>query len=159
MTIRRRPGLKAIAAIVALVLFGLTMASLVIVIDTANQQVAMLGGCPSTLFPVEPGSRLHQYAVITAWPSASGCWQTYDQPSSATAAEVFAYYEDPSHTDGWTVQEEYAQTQYAAFINARDSTIHVDVEVSTLRTLLVAGAPYVRLDISICRCDPRTMAQ
>ncbi len=117
-----------------------------------------MGGCPTTAFPVRPGSQLNQYSEITVG-TTTGCWATYEQPSSVSEDEAFAYYMDASNTPGWTRREAYSDTHFAAFTNSRDSQIQANVAISTLRTFLVAGPVTVRLAISICRCDPQSMAQ
>ena len=150
--------LIAAAAGAGLLLSGLTAAGIVVLGVIADRQVAAIGGCPSNLFPIAPGSRQREYSEITV-NATTGCWETYDEPSTATPAEVFGYYQEPSHTAGWTLNEEYADTGYAAFTNTLDPTIRVDVGVSALPALLIAGPRRVQLAISICRCDPRTMAQ
>jgi hypothetical protein len=148
----------AIAAAIAVLLCAAEIAGIIALNIATSRSVATLGGCPSNAFPIRPGSHLHQYSDITVG-TTTGCWATYDQPGSASEDGVFEYYVDPSNTDGWTLQEAYSNTGFAAFRNSRDPQIQANIGISTVRTFLVAGPAAVRLDISICRCDPQSMAQ
>jgi hypothetical protein len=124
----------------------------------SSRSVATVGGCPSNAFPIRPGSALDQYSAITVG-GTTGCWTTYHEPKSASEQEVFGYYMDPSNTRGWTVLEAYDSTHFAAFRNSNDPQIQAEVDVTTFQTFFVAGPSTVTLAISVCRCDPRTMAQ
>jgi hypothetical protein len=148
----------AIAASIAVLLCGAEIAGIIALNRVTSRSVASIGGCPSNAFPIRPGSQIHEFSDITVG-KTTGCWATYDQPSSASENDVFAYYLDPSNTAGWTRQEAYSNTGFAAFTNNRDSQIQANIGISTFRSFLVAGPATVRLDIGICRCDPLSMAQ
>ena len=154
---RRRVWLTAAIAAAA-VLSTAEIVGIVALNIVTSQSVATVGGCPSTAFPIRPGSELHQSSEITVG-TATGCWATYDQSSSASEEEVFSYYLDPSNMPGWTLHEAYPNTRFAAFSNNKDPQIRADVGISTFRTLFVAGPSTVSLAISVCRCDPESMAQ
>ena len=153
---RRRA--KAAIAVIASLVWLATIAGMVALNSASDASVATLGGCPSKALHLPPGSKLHQFSVISVGTTA-GCWASYDQPESASENDVFNYFLDPTHMPGWDLQEAYASTHYAAFRNDLDSQVQADVEVTTLRAFFVAGPSAIRLDVSVCRCDPRTMAQ
>lgn len=148
----------AIAASVAVLLCAAEIAGIIALNRFTSRSVASIGGCPSNAFPIRPGSQIHEFSEITVG-TTTGCWATYDQPSSTSEADVFAYYVDPSNTAGWMIREAYSNTGFAAFTNSGDSQIQANIGISTLRAFLVTGPAILRLDISICRCDPRSMAQ
>jgi len=148
----------AIAGSIAVLLCAAEIAGIIALNRFTSRSVASIGGCPSNAFPIRPGSEIHEFSDITVG-TTTGCWATYDQPSSTSEADVFAYYLDPSNTAGWTRQEAYSNTGFAAFTNNNDPQIQANIGISTFRTFLVAGPATVRLAVSICRCDPRSMAQ
>ena len=155
----RRPPLRVwLPATIALLLCAAEILGVTALSIATERSVAAVGGCPSTAFPVRPGSHLDQYSEITVG-TTTGCWATFEQPSSVSEDEAFGYYMNASNTPGWTRHEAYSDTHFAAFTNSRDSQIQANVAISTLRTFLVAGPVTVRLAISICRCDPQSMAQ
>jgi hypothetical protein len=149
---------KALAAAAALLLWAAGIAGIATLSIASSRSVATVGGCPTKVFPIRPGSELDQYAEITVG-AATGCWATYDQPGSTSEEEVFRFYVDPSNTPGWTLQEAYDNTRYAAFRNSKDPEVQAEINVWSFRAFFVAGPSTTRLDISVCRCDPRTMAQ
>jgi hypothetical protein len=156
---RRRLWLPpAIAAAIAVLLCAAEIAGIIALNRFTSRSIASIGGCPSNAFPIRPGSQIHEFSDITVG-TTTGCWATYDQPNSTSEDRVFEYYLDPSNTTGWTRQEAYRNTHFAAFSNSSDPQIEANIGISTVRAFLVAGPTTVRLDISICRCDPQSMAQ
>lgn len=89
----------------------------------------------------------------------TGCWATYDEPVHRTIQEVFAFYTDPRNVPGWKMDEVYSNTGYAAFTNLRYPSLKADVGIGSISTFLVAGPQTVTYAVSVCLCDPRTMAQ
>jgi hypothetical protein len=154
----RQKALLAAGLSAAVLLSSATIAGVVFINMAINRSVASVGGCPSNLFPIRPGSRLHDHSEITIG-TTTGCWSTYDERNPVSETDVFRYYVEPSHTPGWTLQESYENTRYAAFRNNKDPDVQADVSVWTFRTFFLVGPSTTRLDISICRCDPRSMAQ
>lgn len=146
------------AAAAALLLWAAGIAGIATLSIASSRSVAAVGGCPTKVFPIRPGSELDQYSEITVG-ATTGCWATYDQPSSTSEEEVFRYYIDPSNTPGWTLQEAYDNTRYAAFRNSKDPEVQAEINVWSFRAFFVAWPSTTRLDIGVCRCDPRTMAQ
>jgi len=120
-------------------------------------------GCPSRAFPIQPGSTLHDYAEITVGADSSGmttgCWATYYEPGGRTTDEVFAFYTDPRNVPGWRLDEAYSNTGFAAFTSLRYPSLEADVEIGALKQFLVAGPTALSYSVSVCLCDPRTMAQ
>jgi hypothetical protein len=121
-----------------------------------------VAGCPSHAFPIHTGSTLRNYSEITVGSDhgpTTGCWAEYDESSASTEESVFSYYTNGSNTAGWKLDEAYANTGYAAFSSASVPGLHAQVDITTVRAFFVAGPSTVRLDISVCLCDPRSMAQ
>ena len=154
----RNPRSVWLPAALAVLLCAVGMVGVIALNVATSRSVAGVGGCPSRAFPVRPGSQLNQYSEITVG-TTTGCWATYDQPHLASEDEVFRYYLDSTNTSGWTRQETYSNTHFAAFSSTRDPQIQANVGITTVRTFFVAGPATVRLDISVCRCDPQSMAQ
>jgi len=119
-------------------------------------------GCPSRAMPVRPGSTLKNDAEITVRSDRGGmttcCWAEYDISASA-ARDVFAYYAEPQNVPGWNVTESYANTGYLAFKSASVPGLRADVQVTTMKQYFAVGSPLVTYAISVCICDPRSMAQ
>ncbi len=131
-------------------------------IVTRPDLAAAVEGCPSQAFPIYPGGTLKEDSEITVGSDhgeTTGCWATYDLPHPATEVEVFSYYTDPSNTSKWKLDEAYANTGYAAFSSTTIPRLRAQVDISTIRTFLIAGPPNLRIDVSVCLCDPRSMAQ
>jgi hypothetical protein len=120
-------------------------------------------GCPSRAFPVHPGSRLENHAQITVGSDqgglTTGCWATYDEPASVSAQVVFSFYTDADNVPGWKLDEAYAETGYAAFSSTTVPGLRVDVGVGKMPRYFLSGPSTVSYAISICLCDPRSMAQ
>jgi hypothetical protein len=129
---------------------------------TSPPLAAAVEGCPSDAFPIYPGGRLKENSEITVGSDhgeTTGCWATYDLPDATTGQDVFSYYTDPSHTSGWKLNEAYANTGFAAFSSNTIPRLRAQVGISMVRTLLIAGPSKLRFDVSVCLCDPQSMAQ
>jgi hypothetical protein len=144
--------------VVALLLSTATVVGVAAFSVATSRSLASIGGCPSHIFPVRPGSVVHQQSAISIG-TTTGCWTDYEEPRSTTEQEVFGFYIDPSNTRGWSLREAYSNTRYAAFRSTADPEVQADVEVTTFKAFLVLGRSTVHLAISVCRCDPREMAQ
>jgi hypothetical protein len=121
-----------------------------------------VAGCPSHAFPIHPGSTLRNYSEITVGSDqgqTTGCWAEYDEPSASTEQNVFSFYTNGSNTAGWKLDEAYAHTGYAAFSNTSVPGLRAQVDITTMPAFLIAGPSTLRLAISVCLCDPRSMAQ
>ena len=120
-------------------------------------------GCPSHALPVHPGSRLHDDALITVGSDqggmTTGCWATYDEPSSTSVQDVFSFYEEPGNVPGWKLTEAYANTGYLAFTSKTVPRLRADVGIADMKRYFAFGSSTVTYSISVCLCDPRTMAQ
>jgi hypothetical protein len=119
-------------------------------------------GCPSHAFPIRPGSTLQNYSEITVGSDqgqTTGCWAEYDEPSASTEQKVFTFYTDGTNTAGWRLDDAYANTGYALFTSTSVPALRAQVGITTVRAFLIAGPSTVRLAISVCLCDPGSMAQ
>lgn len=131
------------------------------VILTSPSLAPAVAGCPSRAFPIHPGSTLRNYSEITVESDqgiTTGCWAEYDQPSASTEQNVFSFYTDGSNTAGWKLDEAHAHSGFAAFSNTSVPGLRAQVDITTVRAFLIAGPSTVRLAISVCLCDPRSMA-
>jgi len=129
---------------------------------TSPSLAVAVEGCPSHAFPVYPGGRLREDSEITVGSDrgeTTGCWATYDVSDPTTGQGVCRYYTDPSNTSGWQLNEAYANTGFAAFSSTTIPGLRAQVGISMVRTLLIAGPPNLRFDVSVCLCDPQSMAQ
>jgi hypothetical protein len=119
-------------------------------------------GCPSRAFPVHPGSSIRDFAEITLGSDhgmTTGCWTTYDEPASTTANDIFRFYTDPANVAGWKLNEAYPSTGYASFSSVSVPHLRADVGIAPLKRYFVVGPTTLTYAISICLCDPRSMAQ
>ncbi len=120
-------------------------------------------GCPSHAVPVRPGSTLHNHAEITVGSDrggmTTGCWATYHVPASSTPQDVFSFYAEPHNVPGWKLAESYPNTGYLAFRSTTVPGLRADVEVTTMKQYFAFGPSVVTYAISLCMCDPRSMAQ
>lgn len=120
-------------------------------------------GCPSHVLPVHPGSRLHDHAQITVGTDqggmTTGCWATYDEPASSSDQEVFDFYLEPRNVPGWKLDEAYANTGYLAFTSTTAPRLRADVGIADMKRYFAFGSMTVTYSISVCLCDPRSMAQ
>ena len=120
-------------------------------------------GCPSHAVPLRPESRLRNHAEITVGSDrggmTTGCWATYDVPASSTAQDVFNFYAEPQNVPGWNLNESYANTGYLAFRSTTVPGLRADVGVTTMKRYFAFGPSEVTYAISVCMCDPRSMAQ
>jgi hypothetical protein len=130
---------------------------------TRPDLAAAVQGCPSHALPVHPGSKLGNYAEITVGSDTggmtTGCWAMYKEPSSSSVEEVFDFYAEPGNVAGWTLDESYANTGYLAFRSTTNPSLRADVEIDVMRQYFAFGRPTVTYAISVCLCDPRSMAQ
>jgi hypothetical protein len=128
-----------------------------------NPLAPAIEGCPSQAVPVRLGSTLHNHAEITVGSDrggmTTGCWATYDVPASSTPQDVFSFYAEPRNVPGWKVAESYPNTGYLAFRSTTVPGLRADVEVTTMKQYFAFGPSVVRYAISVCMCDPRSMAQ
>ena len=132
------------------------------VILTSPSVAPAVAGCPSHAFPIRPGSALRNYSEITVESDqgiTTGCWAEYDEPSVSTEQNAFNFYTNRTNTVGWKLDEAYNSTGYAAFSNTSVPGLRAQVDITTMRAFLIAGPSRVRLAISVCMCDPRSMAQ
>jgi hypothetical protein len=132
------------------------------VIATSPGLDSAINGCPSRSFPVPPASRVQESSLITVGSDhgpTTGCWATFAEPDSSTEWAVYQYYAQPANTPGWKLGETYANTRYAAFSNVTDPKLRAEIGVWTRKAFGFAGPSTVTLDISVCMCDPATMAQ
>jgi hypothetical protein len=123
---------------------------------------AAVEGCPSQAFPIYPGGTLKENSEITVGSDhgeTTGCWASYGLPEPTTDLDVFRYYTDPSNTTGWHLDEAYANTGNAAFSSTTIPRLRALVGITTIKTFLIAGPPNLRFDVSVCLCDPQSMAQ
>lgn len=120
-------------------------------------------GCPSNALEVHPGSRLHDFAQITVGSDqggmTTGCWATYDEPASSSVQQVFNFYAEPSNVPGWRLGEAYANTGYLAFTSTTVPRLRADVGIAAMKRYFAFGSTTVSYSISVCLCDPRSMAQ
>jgi len=89
----------------------------------------------------------------------TGCWATYDVPASSTPHDVFSFYAESHNVPGWKVAESYPNTGYLAFRSTTVPGLRADVEVTTMKQYFAFGPSVVTYAISVCMCDPRSMAQ
>ena len=120
-------------------------------------------GCPSHALPVHPGSKLHDHAQITVGADqggmTTGCWATYNEPATSSVQEVFDFYVEPRNVPGWKLDEAYANTGYLAFTSTTVTQLRADVGIADMKRFFAFGSTTVTYSISVCLCDPRTMAQ
>jgi hypothetical protein len=147
-------------------LFGLTVMAyggLVTYAILTTHLAPAVQGCPSHAVPLRPGSKLHDHAEITVGSDrggmTTGCWATYDVPASSTAQDVFNYYARPENVPGWKLAESYSNTGYLAFRSTTVPRLQADVGVTTMKRYLTFGPSEVTYAVSVCLCDPRSMAQ
>lgn len=89
----------------------------------------------------------------------TGCWATYDVPASSTPQDIFSFYAEPHNVPSWNLAESYANTGYLAFKSTTVPGLRADVEVTTMKRYFAFGPSVVTYAISVCMCDPRSMAQ
>jgi len=89
----------------------------------------------------------------------TGCWATYRVPPSSTAQDIFSFYAEPRNVPRWNLNESYANTGYLAFRSTTVPGLRADVDVTTMKQYLAFGPSEVTYAISVCMCDPRSMAQ
>lgn len=121
-----------------------------------------INGCPSRAFPVPPGSQVQESSWITLGSDSgptTGCAATFAEPDSSTEWGVYEYYVQPANTPGWKLGETYANARYAAFSNVTNPKLRAQIGVWTRKAFGFTGPSTVTLDVSVCMCDPATMAQ
>jgi len=147
-------------------LFGLTVMAyggLVTYAILTSHLAPEVQGCPSHAVPLRPGSRLHDHAQITLGSDrggmTTGCWATYGVPASSSAEDVYDFYAEPKNVPGWNLDESYLNTGYLAFRSTAVPGLRADVGVTTMKQYFAFGPSEVTYAISVCLCDPRSMAQ
>jgi hypothetical protein len=142
-------------------LIGLTVVAYGAILT--NPLAPAVQGCPSHAVPVRPGSMLHNHAEITVKSDrggmTTGCWATYDVPASTTPQDVFGFYAEPHNVPDWKLAESYANTGYLAFKGRTVPGLRADVEVTKMKRYFVFGPSLFTYAISVCMCDPQSMAQ
>jgi hypothetical protein len=140
----------AITVVCALPLLGYANLALYSSLRTDSQPMASIGGCPSSAFPVPPGSTQDEVGGLSLyWPPGDlGCWTANSENGSEN--DVFAYYMDPSHTSGWIPVYSYPETKTVRFRNVARPQLYADASVGGH----LLGHAKTRLDIILCFCNP-----
>ena len=132
-------------------------------IATSPPLDAAISGCPSHAFPLPPGSSAQESSLITVGSDrggmTTGCWATFAAPASTSEWNVYQFYTQQINTPGWTLGETYADTRYAAFSSITNPKLRAQIGVWTRKAFGFSGPSTVTLDVSVCTCDPGTMAQ
>jgi hypothetical protein len=89
----------------------------------------------------------------------TGCWATYRVPASSSAKDVYSFYAEPQNVPGWNLAESYPNTGYLAFRNTTVPGLRADVDITTMKQYFAFGPSLLTYSISVCMCDPRSMAQ
>jgi hypothetical protein len=122
----------------------------------------VISGCPSHAFPLPPGSKAQESSWITTGPvggRTTGCWATFAEPDTSSEWKVYQFYTQQINTPGWTLGETYADTRYAALRSITNPELRAQIGVWTRKAFGFSGPSTVTLDVSVCMCDPGTMAQ
>lgn len=122
----------------------------------------VIGGCPSHAFPLPPGSKAQESSWITTGPvdgRTTGCWATFAEPDSSSEWKAYQFYTQQINTPGWRLGETYSDTRYAAFSSITNPKLRAQIGVWTRKAFGFSGPSTVTLDVSVCMCDPGTMAQ
>ena len=157
-----RPIAYLIAAVIAIPIGGY-LGVVGYAVATSPGLDPAIHACPSQAFPLPPGSKDQGSSLISVGSDTggmtTGCGARFAEPDSSTEWTVYQFYMQQVNTPGWTLGETYADTRYAAFSSITHPKLRAQIGVWTRKALGFAGPATVTLDVSVCMCDPGTMAQ